>query len=76
VIPTDRFLTSEDMARIYCISDARVFMQRFDRDRKLPKELRMIPDPINKRSGHGVRYLWSPEAVNSFMSRGVAKGAK
>jgi hypothetical protein len=69
----DRLLNADDMAAIYRCTKA-AFLQRYNRDRKRPDELRTIPDPINISNGGSVAYLWAPGAVSKVLAgEGVAK---
>jgi hypothetical protein len=70
----EKLLTADEMAQIYRCSTRAAFLQRYNRDRRRPEDLRTIPDPINIRNGGGVEYLWAPGAVSKVLAgEGVAK---
>lgn len=67
--PIEPLLTSVDMARIYrCTVDA--FISRWQREKRKPRELRVIPDPIEGGGPGGKALLWSPKHVRASTTGG------
>ena len=69
--------TSDEMAEIYRSPNGKAFSLRFKRDRGLPPEMRMFPDPINPELRQGQRFLWDPNVVRADIAkRGQKKGGR
>lgn len=62
-----RFLTTKDMADVYCVGTAEAFRQRYRRDRLRPPENRRYPEATIDTPGRGNDILWSPLVVSAHL---------
>ena len=67
MIDDSKLLTVADMATIFRAPTIAAFRERLKRDRLKPPELRLIPEPINRKQGRGEVLYWSPADVAALL---------